>query len=660
MRITDGGSPAGESGSECVQAVVGLDVAQPKDWPWKNAQWNDAQWIDDEIVLMGQTIHLPEPAFRSTGSSLLEPAISGWCNVLDQIEEVVGKPFLVVGMNSPLSELALFARASRSWRFGVYVDSESCNRISAETCALISAADRQIFASSKAREIFRNKTVFPLCERSALPMGVSSPERLVPDRRRTVEVAFRVLIICYFGTDCPTVSSLRMEYWFQELGLDGAVRVEVDFASAFNFWDGGKDSTKGVVHRVADLSVSSLLNEEGRLSDWAKLAIQNERLDSAHRSTLGAYWTFALEDYFEVREDEYDVVVISGNPFEVFNFAEYAKRRWNARVVLDYRDPFSNNPRIRPRAKSVAYNRYCERGFNFMADAITVVNEACVGLVEGVPGLPVYVVPNGFDERALPNKGVGVWDDGLVHFVHAGTFTSSGEVATSTGRSSTSGDVLSAELDSDRHRLHLLGGSAELDAEPGVVVHHERTGSAGVLSTVGRAHCGVAILSTTGFATPTKVYDYLAMGIDILIIYHGNPRDCVLFPILDGLSGVYWVHHDSDSVRAFLECYVPRARREESQRNLFSRARSTKDFRYLLADLAGRRGAAVAARSELEADGGALPKGSCGSVSSSGRTSEEDSSAAATIVASQAAAAVNAAEVGMSRSRLSRDLAEGA
>lgn len=528
--------------------------------------------VDDDLVLM------PSHECSTVHPAVLGPDLQAWRWALQRIAEGLPRPLLLVGLGDPLHGLAHLAGAAFGWRYGLMIG-DDYHTFGPEAYALTSGSAGMVYQSARAREAFTRYLVSPARD-LRLTMTPATPEAEAPAEGTSPDAApgdeVRVLIVSYFGRDCRTVSVKRLGYWFDELAGACELPTRVDTVTAFAHAcpQGAQEGGSGSVHVVPDLFAACLLDERGELPPWGPAVIANERQDAAHHNTMGAYWIHAVEEYFRRRREEYDVVIISGNPFSIFQFAAFAKRRWHAKVVLDYRDPFANNPRGRSAATAIAYNRLAERGFNLMADAVTVVNAECVPRVESVPGVPILQIPNGFDDRIVPADEAAPPADGLVHFVHGGNFTSPGE-------------MFVAALDPARHRLHQLGDVSVPPAADGVVVRHGRLDSAGVLQAVGRAHCGVSILSATGFETPTKVYDYLAMGIDVLLVHHGDAAECALHPVLQGLAGVHWVRHEQESIRHFLATYVPGPKRPRQQRAIFGRGRSTALLAALVADLVG-------------------------------------------------------------------------
>jgi hypothetical protein len=68
----------------------------------------------------------------------------------------------------------------------------------------------------------------------------------------------------------------------------------------------------------------------------------------------------------------------------------------------------------------------------------------------------------------------------------------------------------------------------------------------------------------------TKLFDYVACDLDIIIITKGMPRTGLLHELTLDLDGIYWVEDDPAELRSFFESYRPE-RRPRRQSLRFSR-----------------------------------------------------------------------------------------
>jgi hypothetical protein len=99
------------------------------------------------------------------------------------------------------------------------------------------------------------------------------------------------------------------------------------------------------------------------------------------------------------------------------------------------------------------------------------------------------------------------------------------------------------------------------------------------LGVIGGAQCGIIFLSESAFETTTKVYDYLAMGIDILVLVDAPEvlKTGGLGELLAGYPRVHWVANTPEGIREFLAGYCPSVHDGLGDER-FSRRRSTSQF----------------------------------------------------------------------------------
>lgn len=498
-----------------------------------------------------------------------------WVAVLVWLQSSVGENALfVVDYDHPLRELILFGAAALDLRYCLRFATVPSRFSAPLEYAIIGNAEVMLISDPALHDDFRRNYFVPYVSAASLA-DLRAQDKPVPRGGEPKPAVgtdssghpIRVLIVAYFTGPCRTVGVQRPNYWFEALARvsDGAIEVEIVSA---NDWG----EPRADVHVVPDFNVASLLDNDNNYPPWAADFVAWEKRDAKAFNTLSFYWRYALEKYFDAAERHFDVVVISGNPFSCFDFATYAKRRWHARVILDYRDPFGNNPRFKYTPEARQATRYAERGFNFQADVVSVVNDYCIDLVEEGTDAEIVNIPNGFDERILGSVERAVLSSDRINLVHAGSFTHD-----------RSPEFILGALDPERHRFHHVGNSAGVDAqllEIDSVVAHGMLPYIEALGIMGGADIGVVFLSEQNFETTTKLFDYLAMEIDILLCTNGEVGVGALADVLEGREGVFWCKNTREDALRFLAEYVPTIGRVRSRTDSFSRRHGTE----LLAD----------------------------------------------------------------------------
>jgi hypothetical protein len=477
---------------------------------------------------------------------------------------------LVVNNDHPLREFVILAKWWGGLPYCVRF-SEEISTVRNKDYALFGNALAVLFDNEIIRADFHRKYIGPyrmvadvadIADLNSQPLGEQRRDVATPFSKQTK----RLLLVSYFSGPCRAVGVRRVNYWFEEIERISEGAIEVHLATATDWGLSGRVPTN--VHFVPDPNAAVLMERSGTVPLWGERFIVTEQTNAKSFNTLSHYWRINLERHFSTMEHGFDWVLISGNPFSCFDFAAFAKAHWYADVILDYRDAFANSPRFKRTPEAREYARYVERGYNFQADLLVTVNETCLNLLEDSPETPTMVVRNGFDERVLGNLEVRELDGDRINFIHAG--------AIENDRSSS---ALIEALDPARHRLHHIGHPTGIDPdllESNVLVCHGHQPYLDTLNLIGGAHCGVVFISSTMFETPTKVYDYLAMGLDVLILQpmHGERGLSEPDKILLDNPRVFWAKNTPEGIREFLSQYRP-SERSTVPNTQFSREAST-------------------------------------------------------------------------------------
>ena len=536
-----------------------------------------------DLDVVGQSsdsvISRPLPAKSFSLVDITGPDLFDWKAVIAWLQYDFGKNATVlVDHTHPLRELVLFANSWSGLRYGLrYTD--SVPSLTAVHYALVANSELVLLESPEARADFERNFICPHTSANSLSEALSlidgSPPPLRPSaqprsgsgatvrKEEPDRAPIRALLVSYFSGDCRSVAVQRINYWMEQIGGLSNGQVEVHLATAL----GGRAHQENV-HVVPDRHAAGLLDSSNQLPPWALKFIESEERNAKAFSTLSHYWRYSLEQYFDGIDEQFDVVIISGNPFSCFDFAAYAKRRWHARVILDYRDPFANNPRFQYTPEAREWARYIERGYNHQSDAVAVVSDHVAGYLEASADLEVLVVPNGYDERISGHIERAELPTNVVNFVHAGSFYFDRSPRTLLG-----------EMDPSNHLFHHVGPDSGLESdlrEHAAMVMYGFKDYETTLSIVGGADCGVVFLSESSFETTTKVFDYLAMGIDIMLCTPGDVGRGSLADILSGQEGVYWCRNTPEDVARFLGSYTPSRSREGRDTARFARRHSTR------------------------------------------------------------------------------------
>lgn len=520
----------------------------------------------------GETFTMPLEQCQIERGALSPDLAPAWSDVLDWLADRARNPMMVVAPNDYASELAQWSAVHRGWPVGVWIDDPAPVR-SAATIALLAACEGVLFVDDGARAEFTGTWPTLVRELPDHPRPVIAPPvPPVETTHRNADVV-RVLLVAYYAGPNPTVAVQRPTYWFENIEALAGGAVTVDVATAAPW-----PAAPSRVHVVPDLGPAILAPTRDGIEPWGTALTElAEHQDFRPSREVAGYWNLALERYFEHRDDHFDVVICTGNPFSHFEFARFAQRQWFARTVLDYRDPFALNPRTVLSEAARAAAAYAEAGWNMTADLITVVAPAWTDyLVPGGPDTRVEVIGNGFDERVEAPTIPSDRGPGPHRFGHAGQFFPS-----------TPPGILLEALAHSGGELHHMGVPVT-DTAGAEVTQYGRLPRGQVLEVLSGLDCGVTWITRARTEIPTKVFDYIVAGLDVLILHRGEHEDSPLWGLLRGVEGIHWVKDEPDAIRQFLASYVPSRHTDPGRSAPLSRRESTRRLIPLLLDLGGR------------------------------------------------------------------------
>ena len=302
-----------------------------------------------------------------------------------------------------------------------------------------------------------------------------------------------VLFVAYHFQPYPFVGAKRMTYWAENFTqLESTASVDVITTTPF------EQASPGVRnHFVVPLTGSHPLSK----------VIRDE----------GLVWKGAVRDFLKSHPElVYDHVVISGGPFMHFGLVDFFKKRWGCQVILDYRDPFANNPRFGNQGLKTAVKQHYEKRFNRVADHVLSVNPHCVRLLSGFEENGKYaVVPNGYDEREFHNLSAQPLQQAHdLQVVYAGSIYPDRDPA-----------LFLKAAEEESVGFHHIGRESDLvDYEAS---NHHSYGMRTYLEMLQlslSADIGLVVTMGAPFETTTKIYDYMGLGLPILIVTNGEPE----------------------------------------------------------------------------------------------------------------------------------------
>ncbi len=322
----------------------------------------------------------------------------------------------------------------------------------------------------------------------------------------------RGLIVAYSFPPNKGVGALRPAYWakhFHEFG------IEVEVISAFE-----QIETTSFKHHFVPLKSKSVLSK----------VIKDE----------GIRWRKDVEAYLnENKLNDFDFVLISGGPFFHFSLARYFKEA-GMKVFLDFRDPFSYNPRMNEKGIKKWLKRKFEKNCVKQADAIISVNKECHAYINPEnTDIPRWVIPNGYNDEYAQGinikEGQGMFYAGKFYWPPI--------------------NFLSV-LEEKGISLQHAGAKLSLDHPYLSNESYEYLGYLGqneLYNAIEKAEIGVVFTMAVPFESTTKIYDYIALNKKILVITKGRPNEGALKRELDKYPYHQWVRDEPNEIKQAIE-----------------------------------------------------------------------------------------------------------
>lgn len=276
------------------------------------------------------------------------------------------------------------------------------------------------------------------------------------------------------------------------------------------------------------------------------------------KSDPGASWGEDLRKFILNSSENFDYVIFSGGPFLHFRVAHEIRRRWNSKVILDFRDPFSNNPRFHistsfARLKQRILSRL-ERWLVSESDLVISVNPWCLGLINGIKRVPNVCIDNGFDESILgllpqmpdlPRVSQG----NKIKIVYAGSFAPDRNPS-----------FLCQTLDSNpdlgkRFEFCHIGKESSILKPWRSKSWLIEMGQRSYLETVQiirESDFGALFSLGHPFESTTKVFDYIALNKPFIIFSENIPQKGALSCYSSMVSGSEWIYNKPSSIAKFL------------------------------------------------------------------------------------------------------------
>ncbi len=332
----------------------------------------------------------------------------------------------------------------------------------------------------------------------------------------------KVLLISFYFPPYPGVGAKRLAYWANAF-IDTEIPCEVISSTKPD----GNSKAK-VIHVPQ--------NSKGKF--LAKLI-----------KDPGLKWLEDLKSYFaKLNPDEFDYthVLISGGPFMQFGIAKVLKSKFKCKIILDYRDPFANNPRFNDSGLKKGLKLKYEKSFAKNADLIITVNPFCAELIE-TEGKQIEILENGYDETSISVNHEEV-NNSTFLLTHAGSLyadrnpTNLMEVL----KEDYSNDIQFVQYGSESDYLTPYKNE-KYYAYKGMMDYSE------LMQKMNDSDACVLVTKGDPFESTTKVFDYIALNKRFLIITSGEVKSGNLNEITKNYPNVIWSKNEKSEIAKSLK-----------------------------------------------------------------------------------------------------------
>lgn len=440
---------------------------------------------------------------------------------------------------------------------------------------VLTGAARVFLSDSDQMEAWSRSQIIPAAVIDASPLSIASelvsvstdsPLQIERHDEPSSDADSRVLIVSYYAPPATPVSVQRLAYWHRklpEIASERGVQMDVTWLTA--------------TFRASALPNIAVVPDRGPHETSGRWFELYTRARDLGLDAMGISWSQYVELSLDSLDGPYSTVVISGNPFHYFALGEVFKSEWGSKILLDFRDPFAYNPRFNFTEEQRDFARELESDWVKRADAVVSVNQYCLDTVAPRVEVPRYVVANGFDEAIVDGSLTAVREQHRpMRVAYSGTVFPNLPL----------GGVLDA-LPPDRLELHHFGrdysATQDVAKHPNAVVRG-LVPYAELIPDLRECVAGIIMTSGEPSTQTTKLFDYLACDLDIIIVTSGRPRTGNLHEVTKDLKGVFWVKNSDRDLGQFFKRYEPTLPRRP-ERESFSRRDQTRRLFELIMEM---------------------------------------------------------------------------
>jgi glycosyltransferase involved in cell wall biosynthesis len=343
----------------------------------------------------------------------------------------------------------------------------------------------------------------------------------------------KVLFIAYYFEPFSGVGAKRVSYWAKNLK-----RIDNDIIKCDVITATPQSSEYDNIDNVFFVENTN----QGLLSKLIKY-------------DKGASWLYDLQKFVKtnIKQNGYDFVILTGGPFWHF-FLINDLQKLGIKTILDFRDPFANNPRgIRKKTLAKIIKHFIlkkvENYFLSNSNVAISVNQYCLELFENYKKYEykLKIIDNGYDEQLFINilkqeNNVRL-SNNTINFAYAGKLY----------RDRNPQVFFQCLEKYSFFNFFYIGEKSEY-----IKKDNQKIYSLGLMTyekTIEKLSAmDVCMIFTSGhsFESTTKIFDYMALKKFIFIITDGEVRTGQIHHITKDYPRIYWSKNSSKDIEEAL------------------------------------------------------------------------------------------------------------
>jgi hypothetical protein len=218
-----------------------------------------------------------------------------------------------------------------------------------------------------------------------------------------------------------------------------------------------------------------------------------------------------------------------------FGLSDLFHKKYNSKVILDYRDPFSNNPIFQNSRIKILIKSFFEKKFNSSADAIITVNKYCAKLIPHFYNKKNAIIQNGYDE-SVAISSINNPDKYPVKIIYAGKLYFSL-------------DNIDHAIRNEECVLTYMGVDYENVIPTDIINNKGLLSYKDTLEQMQEHHVGLIQSTAYRHQSTTKVFDYIRSKLIILVVLNKeSDSESSLKDELKSFPNVFWCNNNANSI----------------------------------------------------------------------------------------------------------------